>query len=93
MDGSIVNDAEVYNLANGVGFSVIQVIESCRRVTGQPIGYKAMPRREGDPAILVGDARLVFETLGWMPRFSELDQIIQTAWDWMCSRRDLTGRT
>ena len=92
LDGSIVKDAEAYNLANGVGFSVIEVVDSCRRVTGQPIEYKAMPRREGDPAILVGDARLAFETLGWMPRFSELDPIIQTAWDWMCGRSDLAGR-
>lgn len=82
--------AEVYNLANGVGFSVLQVIDACRKVTGQPIQYHAMPRRAGDPAALVGDARRAFEVLGWKPRFTDLGGIIETAWAWMENRRIAT---
>jgi UDP-glucose 4-epimerase len=75
--------AEYYNLGNGRGFSVLEIINACRSVTGQPITYLEMPRRAGDPAELVGDARLATEVLGWKPNYVELEQIIQTPWDWM----------
>lgn len=78
-----VQGAEVYNLANGAGFSVLEVIEACRAVTGQPIQYRLQPRRAGDPAVLIGDARLAGEVLGWRPAHGDLPGIIRTAWAWM----------
>jgi UDP-glucose-4-epimerase GalE len=74
---------EFFNLANGAGFSVLEVIDMCRQVTGQPIKYRAMDRRAGDPVTLVGDATLAGVTLGWNPRVSSLRTIVETAWRWM----------
>lgn len=81
-----VKGAEFYNLANGDGFSVLEVISMCREVTGQPIVYRVMPRRPGDPAALVGDANAAAAVLGWAPGIPELRRIIETAWDWMCNQ-------
>jgi UDP-glucose-4-epimerase GalE len=81
-----VNGAEACNLANGIGFSVLEVIAACRGVTAQPIAFRSMPRRPGDPAELVGDARLAHEVLGWTPDHVDLKEIIRTAWAWMKSR-------
>jgi UDP-glucose-4-epimerase GalE len=75
--------AEAFNLANGVGFTVLEVIEACRAVTGQPIAYRRMPRRHGDPGTLVGDASRARRILGWAPRHTALESIICTAWDWI----------
>ncbi len=77
--------AEFFNLANGSGFSVLEVIAACRRVTGLPIGHKVMPRRAGDPAALVGDASRARAQLGWSPRHPELQEMVRTAWAWMCA--------
>ena len=77
---SVVRGAEFYNLANGVGFSVLDVIATCRDVTGQPIAYRLAPRRAGDPATLVGDAAKAAQVLGWQPEHRELRDIIETAW-------------
>jgi UDP-glucose-4-epimerase GalE len=85
--GNKVEGAEAYNLANGVGFSVLEVIEACRNVTEQPIEYRLMPRRAGDAASLIGDARKALAVLGWKPEYPDLRSIIRTAWDWMESRR------
>jgi UDP-glucose-4-epimerase GalE len=78
--------AEAYNLTNGVGFSVLQVIAACRAVTGQPVQYRAMPRRPGDPATLVGSAAGAARVLGWQPRHTQLAQIIASAWAWLQAR-------
>jgi UDP-glucose 4-epimerase len=78
-----VQGAEFYNLANGTGFSVLEVIAACREVTGQPIMYRAMPPRPGDPAVLIGDAARAAEILGWWPVHDDLVQIIATAWRWV----------
>jgi len=78
-----VKGAECFNLANGQGFSVLQVIEACRQVTGQPIQFQLKERRLGDPAVLVGDATLANKTLGWSPEISKLNDIIHSAWQWM----------
>ena len=78
-----VNGAEVYNLANGAGFSVLQVIKACSEVTGQPITWHSLPRRAGDPAVLVGDATRAREVLGWVPRHGDLREVVQHAWAWM----------
>ncbi|OYU12443.1 MAG: UDP-glucose 4-epimerase GalE [Comamonadaceae bacterium PBBC1] len=75
--------AEFYNLANGAGFSVIEVIETCRQVTGQPIHFKMKPRRAGDPAVLIGDASRAHAVLGWKPAIGDMHDIIQSAWAWM----------
>jgi len=75
--------AEFYNLATGSGFSVLDVIAACRVVTGQTIEYRSVPRRAGNPAILVGDARKAAEILGWQPKITNLRTIIETAWTWM----------
>jgi UDP-glucose-4-epimerase GalE len=80
-----VKGAEAYNLANGVGFSNLEVVAACREVTGQPIAFRSMPRRPGDPAELVGDARRAHEVFGWTPKHVDLKGIIRTAWAWMKS--------
>ena len=72
----------IYNLGNGHGFSVREVIESARRVTGHPIPVEVHPRRPGDPAVLVASSGRAIEELGWKPRYTQLDDIVRTAWEW-----------
>ena len=74
--------AGFYNLGNGEGFSVRQVIEACSRISGKPIQAVEKDRRPGDPPRLVAAAHKAVDELGWKPRFPKLDQIVQTAWDW-----------
>jgi UDP-glucose 4-epimerase len=71
-----------FNLGNGNGFSVLDVIKSCERVLGNPIRYKMDLRRLGDPAVLVADSLKATRNLGWKPEFSDLDEIIKSAWHW-----------
>jgi UDP-glucose 4-epimerase len=71
-----------FNLGNGAGFSVRQVIETARQVTGRAIPVQMEGRREGDPARLVADATLARQVLGWQPRHAELARIIEDAWGW-----------
>ncbi|GJM08945.1 MAG: UDP-glucose 4-epimerase GalE [Lysobacteraceae bacterium] len=75
-------ESAVYNLGNGTGFSVQQVIDACQRVTGRPIKVVDGPRRAGDPPRLVGDASKIINDLGWSPRYADLDTIVETAWNW-----------
>jgi UDP-glucose 4-epimerase len=72
----------IYNIGNGQGFTVLEVIESVRRVTGRPIAIEECPRREGDPAVLVASAQKIKAELGWKPKFAELDSIVASAWEW-----------
>jgi UDP-glucose 4-epimerase len=72
----------IYNLGNGQGFTVLQVIESIRRVTGHPIPVEVHPRRPGDPAVLVASSDKAKQELGWTPKYADLDSIIRTAWKW-----------
>jgi UDP-glucose 4-epimerase len=72
----------VYNLGNGKGFSVREVVESARRVTGHPIPVEIHPRRAGDPAVLVASSEKAIRELGWKPRYTQLDDIVRTAWIW-----------
>jgi len=74
--------AETYNLGNGSGFSVKEIIDACCRVTGSDIRYKVAGRRAGDPACLVGGNTLAKDVLGWQPEFTTIDAIIDTAWGW-----------
>jgi UDP-glucose 4-epimerase len=71
-----------YNLGNGNGFSVLEVIESARRVTGHAIPFVIGARRAGDPPVLVADATAARERLGWQPRYAGLDTIVAHAWAW-----------
>lgn len=75
------------NLGTGRGYSVREVIQSVERVTGLPVPCQNEPRRSGDPAELVANNRKSFELLGWSPRFTQLDEIIGTAWQWEQSHR------
>jgi UDP-glucose 4-epimerase len=72
----------IYNLGNGKGFSVREVIDSARRVTGHPIPVVEEPRRPGDPAVLVASSKKIMEELGWKPQYSALDDIVRSAWVW-----------
>jgi UDP-glucose 4-epimerase len=72
----------VFNLGNGQGFSVREVIESARRVTGHPIPAEVHPRRPGDPAVLVASSEKATRELGWTPKYTQLDEIVRTAWLW-----------
>jgi UDP-glucose 4-epimerase len=76
------NNRLIFNLGNGHGFSVREVIESARRVTGHPIPAEVHPRRPGDPAILVASSEKAIRDLGWKPRYTQLDDIVRTAWIW-----------
>lgn len=71
---------EAYNLGNGSGFSVLDVIAACRRVTGAEIRFMMVPRRPGDPARLVGCSAMARTVLKWTPRIVVIDEIVATAW-------------
>jgi UDP-glucose 4-epimerase len=75
-------DSSIYNLGNGKGFSVKEVIEIARKVTGHPIPAVAEDRRAGDPATLVASSERTRAELGWKPRRDSLEQIIESAWAW-----------
>ncbi len=79
---SAAKDRLVFNLGNGQGFSVREVIESARRVTGHPIPAETHPRRPGDPAVLVASSDKAIRELGWKPHYTQLDDIVRTAWIW-----------
>lgn len=72
----------IYNIGNGEGFTVRQVVDSVSRVTGKPIKVVEEPRRAGDPAVLVASSARIQKELGWQPKFPELDSIISSAWKW-----------
>lgn len=76
------NGSRKYNLGNGRGYSTKQVIETARQVTGHPIPAEIGPRRPGDPAVLIASSETINHDLGWQPRYPQLTQIIETAWNW-----------
>jgi len=73
---------QIFNLGNGNGFSVKEVIENARKVTGKNISAIESERRPGDPAFLVGTSDRIKKVLGWNPMHASIDDIIQTAWRW-----------
>src|ERR671939_1265044 len=75
-------DSQFINLGNGHGYSVMEVIETARRVTGKEIEVRVEPARPGDPARLVADATKAREVLGWKTQYPELEAIVRTAWEW-----------
>lgn len=79
MDGK---ESDVFNLGNGVGFTVKEVIETARKVTGHPIPAEVAPRRGGDPAKLIASSEKAKKVLGWKPEHADLEEIIETAWKW-----------
>jgi UDP-glucose 4-epimerase len=81
----------IYNLGNGTGFSVRQVIEAARRVTGRDIPVSEEPRRPGDPAVLVASSRKIRDELGWVPRKPEIETMIADAWAWFQARPEGYG--
>ena len=80
--GAISESDKIYNLGNGQGYSVRQVIETARIVTGHPIPAQVQPRRAGDPATLIAASEKIASELGWNPQFPGLADIISSAWKW-----------
>jgi UDP-glucose 4-epimerase len=81
----------IYNLGNGSGYSVRQVIESARRITGHPIPAVEAPRRPGDPPRLVASSEKIRRELGWEPQHPDLDDIVASAWAWHSTHPDGYG--
>ncbi len=76
------NESNIFNLGNGIGFTVKEVIDTARKVTSHPIPAKITPRRAGDPAQLIASSEKAKEILGWKPEHNSLEEIISTAWNW-----------
>ena len=75
-------ESDIFNLGNGIGFTVKEVIDVAREVTKHPIPAKEEPRRAGDPSTLIASSAKAKEVLGWNPRYADLHTIIATAWQW-----------
>ena len=75
-------ESAIYNLGNGTGFSVKEIVDIAREVTGHPIPAEIAPRRPGDPAVLIASSEKAIEELGWEPKFNSVKTIIETAWNW-----------
>jgi UDP-glucose 4-epimerase len=71
-----------FNLGNGQGFSILEIINAAEQVIGQKIPYESCNRRPGDPPILVADASLAKKELKWRPQYTDITEILRTAWDW-----------
>ena len=79
MDGA---DSNAYNLGNGQGFSVLEIIERARKITGKNITVENSDRRPGDPPVLIASNEKAVKELGWKPQYADIDDIIGTAWKW-----------
>jgi UDP-glucose 4-epimerase len=77
-----------YNLGNGNGYSVKEVIAACEKAVGSEIPFTIGPRREGDPATLIASSQKARDELGWTPTHDSIEEIAQSAWNWECYRRD-----
>jgi UDP-glucose 4-epimerase len=80
--GSQTFEPLIYNLGNGQGFSVREVVEVARAVTGHPVPAIESPRRPGDPAVLIASSEKIRRELGWQPKFADLKTIVESAWQW-----------
>ena len=76
------NPSSAFNLGNGQGFSNREIIEAARRVTGHPIPVSEEDRRPGDPAVLIASSQKAMDVLGWAPKYTNVEDIISTAWNW-----------
>lgn len=81
------SESNFYNLGIGKGYSVSEIIEICEKVTGLPVKKEISPRREGDPPVLVASNSKATRELGWKPRFTEIEDIIKSAWHWEKNRK------
>src|SRR6185503_14695396 len=79
---------EVYNLGSAAGFSVREVVEAARKVTGRAIPARVLKRRSGDPPVLVASSRRARRELGWHPQHSKLDEMLADAWAWRLAHLD-----
>ncbi len=84
-------DSRKYNLGNGQGFSVREVLDAVGRVGGKPVPADDAPRRAGDPAILIASSAAVKDAWGWTPEYTDLDAIVRTAWAWHAAHPDGYG--
>jgi UDP-glucose 4-epimerase len=80
LNSATPGEHRIYNLGNGAGFSVLDVVEAVRRVTGHPLPIEIGPRRPGDPARLVASSARIREDLGWVPRKPTVDEMVADAW-------------
>ena len=78
--------SQIFNLGNGNGFSVKEVVDTARQVTGKEIAIEECPRRVGDPAVLIGSSTKARKMLGWEPKYADLNAIVNHAWNWHQSR-------
>jgi UDP-glucose 4-epimerase len=76
-------EQRIYNLGNGAGFTVAEVIQAARRITGRRIDVVESPKRPGDPAVVVASAQKIRSELGWKPKKPDLETMISDAWDWI----------
>lgn len=76
------NESGIYNLGNGQGFSVKDVITVCKKITNKEIPLVIAPRRLGDPAVLIASSQKAQQQLGWIPQYTSLEEIILHAWNW-----------
>lgn len=75
-------ESRIYNLGNGTGFSVKEMVEIARKVTNHPIPAEVVERRSGDPAVLIASSEKAMKELNWKPKFNSVETIIETAWQW-----------
>lgn len=80
--GALDRGSRTYNVGNGLGFSVREVLAAAREVTGHPIPAETGPRRAGDPPVLVAASQQIRDELGWRPQFADLREIVVSAWEW-----------
>ena len=76
------NESDIFNLGNGIGFTVKEVIETAKEVTQKPIKAVEEGRRAGDPAVLIASSEKAKKVLGWKPEHADLHEIIESAWRW-----------
>ncbi len=90
----IINDKSlsIYNLGNGKGYSIMEVIDAAKKVTGKEIKILKSKRREGDPPVLISSPKKAKKELLWKPEFSDLDSIISTAWKWYLFKEKLISK-
>ena len=86
--GALEEGSRFYNLGNGEGFTVKEVIDTAREITGRTIRADAAPRRAGDPAVLVAASNKIRKELDWAPRFPHVREIIESAWQWRQANPD-----
>lgn len=77
------NESGIFNLGNGNGFSVLEIINSAEKITGSKISYRIAKRRLGDPASVVASAQKARNVLGWEPEYTDINRIISSAWNWV----------